>query len=51
MTLKSLEGETELNWLVRLKKTAARVGGWCACWSLGCVDEFLDCELYCFDNE
>ncbi len=32
MMLKKLEWETELNWLVRLKKTAARVGEQCACW-------------------
>ncbi len=32
MTLKNLEWERELNWLVRSKKTAARVGDWCACW-------------------
>ncbi len=32
MTLKSLELETELNWLVRLKKAAAWVGERCAHW-------------------
>ncbi len=32
MTLKNSKRETEFNWLVRLKKTAARVGGWCARW-------------------
>ncbi len=32
MRLKNLEREMELNWLVRLKKTAARVGGRCAHW-------------------
>ncbi len=33
MTLKNSEQETELNWLVRLKRTAVRVGERCACWS------------------
>ncbi len=32
MTLKNLERETELNWLVRLKKTAALVGDWFVHW-------------------
>ena len=39
MTLKNSEWETELNWLVRSKKTAARVGGRCACW--GALMNFL----------
>ncbi len=34
MTLKNLERETELSWLVRSKKTAARVGDWCARWGV-----------------
>ncbi len=34
MTLKNSKWETELNWLVRLKKTAAQVGDWCACWGV-----------------
>ncbi len=32
ITLKNLEREMELNWLVRSKKTAARVGDWFVCW-------------------
>ncbi len=32
MTLKNSERETELNWLVRSKKTAARVGDWFVNW-------------------
>ena len=32
MSLKNSEQETGLNWLVRSKKTAARVGDWCAHW-------------------
>ena len=34
MMLKNLERETELNWLVRLKKTAVQVGDWCAHWGV-----------------
>jgi hypothetical protein len=32
MMLKNLEQVAELNWLVRLKKTAAWVGDWFVCW-------------------
>jgi hypothetical protein len=39
MMLKNLERETELNWLVRSKKTAARVGEQCAHW--GALINFL----------
>ncbi len=39
MMLKNLERETELRWLVRSKRTAARVGDWCAHW--GASTNFL----------
>jgi hypothetical protein len=39
MTLKDLEREMELNWLVKLKKTAARVGELSAHW--GALMNFL----------